>query len=273
MRFDVLQSISLAGTSATPNDDRLGAGDGVAWVIDGATDLGEPGLVGTRGGAAWIAQEANSAFTAAGDASVDAICKGASARIHRRFEAVRTRAPLGAWELPSASFLLVRAMVAGVECGWLGDCAALLKRGDTVERIGPLASKQAETDHAASLADHDLGQKIRSGPVRDSLRMARASDDRRVLGVDPAMVDHVGRAVLPAAPGDELLLMTDGFAALVDVYGVFDDAGLMAAVSTNGLADVALQLRQIEEDDAGCSRFARFKRSDDATALWLRLAA
>jgi len=55
MRFDVLQMISLAGDAASANDDRVGASDAIAWVIDGATDLGEPGLLGTRGGAAWIA--------------------------------------------------------------------------------------------------------------------------------------------------------------------------------------------------------------------------
>ena len=80
MRFDVLQMISLAGDAASANDDRVGASDAIAWVIDGATDLGEPGLLGTRGGAAWIAMEANAAFAAAGDASIRSICNGAAAR-------------------------------------------------------------------------------------------------------------------------------------------------------------------------------------------------
>ena len=52
MHLDIVQSLSIAGDSAKANDDRAGAGHARAWVIDGATDLGDPGLVGSRGGAA-----------------------------------------------------------------------------------------------------------------------------------------------------------------------------------------------------------------------------
>ena len=63
MHFDLLQSISLAGDISVPNDDRAGSARGHAWVIDGATDLGPPGLVGAQGGAAWLASVAQAAFT------------------------------------------------------------------------------------------------------------------------------------------------------------------------------------------------------------------
>ena len=65
--------------------------------------------------------------------------------------------------------------------------------------------------------------------------------------------------------------MTDGYATLIDDYAQFDPAGLFAAVRTQGLAQVAIQLRALEAEDAACTRFPRFKASDDATALWLRV--
>ena len=273
MRFDLLQSISLAGDIAVANDDRAGSSDALAWVIDGATDLGEPGLVGSRGGAAWLALEADAAFAAAGDASIDAICKGVFARLARRFAAQRTRAPISAWELPSASFLAARVGKEGLACRWLGDCAGLLKRGDTVERIGPPASKDDENASAAALAEHGLGLKQRPQPIFEVLRAARERPDRYILGVDPAAAAHLGGAVLPCNVGDELLLMSDGFAALIDVYGLHDEAGLFAELATSGLTGLALQLRAIEQEDGDFGRFPRFKGSDDATALWLRIAA
>ncbi|MFA6123558.1 MAG: protein phosphatase 2C domain-containing protein [Sphingomonas sp.] len=273
MRFDLLQSISLAGDIAVANDDRTGSSDVLAWVIDGATDLGESGLVGSRGGAAWLALEADAAFAAAGDASIDAICKGVFARLARRFAAQRTRAPIAAWELPSASFLAARVGKDGLACRWLGDCAGLLKRGDTVERIGPPASKDDENASAAALAEHGLGLKQRPQPILDALRRSRGRVGRYALGVDPAAVEHLGGAVLPCAAGDELLLMSDGFAALVDVYTACDLDGLFGELATLGLAGLALRLREIEQADADFTRFPRFKRSDDATALWLRIAA
>lgn len=274
MHFDLIQSMSLAGDDLIPNDDRGGSADALAWVIDGATDLGEPGLVGARGGAAWLAQEANLAFAAAGDDTIEAICDMVVTRVARRFTAVRQRAPQGAWELPSASFLAAQAVPGGLRFAWAGDCMALVKRGDRVERAGPRADRRDdEVAHAAALAAHGLARKQRPAPILASLREQRARPGRAVLGVDPQAVAPLAFATLPAMPGDELVLMTDGFAALIDQYRAFHPANLFAALAEQGLAGLAERLRAIEGADADCARYPRFKISDDATALWLRCAA
>ena len=86
MHLDVIQSLSIAGDSSKANDDRAGAGHAHAWVIDGATDLGEPGLLGNRGGAAWIAAEADRAFTAAPeDGSIEQTCRIVFEQVAARF--------------------------------------------------------------------------------------------------------------------------------------------------------------------------------------------
>lgn len=92
----------------------------------------------------------------------------------------------------------------------------------------------------------------------------------RVLSVNPEHM-RVATSAAACAPGDELLLMTDGFAALVDSYGAYDAASLMEAVWAHGLAALAAELRGIEQADSACTRYPRFKVSDDATALWLRI--
>lgn len=272
MRFDLLQSISIAGDAAKANDDRCGAGDRLAWVIDGATDLGEPGLLGTRGGAAWIAMEADAAFAAAGDDDLRSICEGVFARVSARFEAVRTRDPLARWELPSAAFLAARIEGDALEAAWLGDCAILVRRGDAVSHIGPLADiKDGERDHAMGLAQHGLGEVGRAAPIMESLRRARERPDRLVLGTEPAMADAMRMASHAISPGDDVLLMSDGFSALIGDYAALTAPALMAAIGDAGLVPLFDRLRAIEREDAACTRFPRFKRSDDATALWLRI--
>ena len=95
-----------------------------------------------------------------------------------------------------------------------------------------------------------------------------------MLGVAAeASLSSISTAETRVAGGDDVLLMSDGFAALVDAYGAYDGPGLFAAVAERGLAALAVELRAIERDDAACRRFPRFKASDDATALWLRIAA
>ena len=268
MILHVIQSISLSGDAAVPNDDRAGAIDGLAWVIDGATDLGPPGLVGARGGAAWLAREADLALAVAPEASLEAMIAGIADRLAARFAAVRTREPAGRWELPIAAMLATRLDGDVLETALLGDCVGLLACGERVTRFGAVEeSREAESAAAARLG---AGAKVRSPEILASVRAGRGAPDKRVLGVDPATARPT-MARLPIAPGDDLLLMTDGFAALVDVYQEFDATSLVAAMRSEGLAALAGRLRQIEAGDAVCRVWPRFKASDDATALWVRV--
>lgn len=268
--FDVIQSISLAGDAASANDDRAGASARRAWVIDGATDLGPPGLVGDQGGAAWIASSADRAFAAAPEAGLTAILPGVFAALAQAYHDARGRDPVGRWELPSAAFLCVALADQRIELAWLADCACLHLRGATVRRLGPQPSR-AETQEAEAMrsAGLELLPK-RSAPTLERLRANRARPERRVLGVEPGHADAVHYETADIAPGDELVLMSDGLAALIDDYGVALDA-FAALLRAEGLHGLAARLRAIEADDADLRRFARFKPSDDATALWLRV--
>ncbi|RYY27422.1 MAG: hypothetical protein EOP62_07575 [Sphingomonadales bacterium] len=270
MQLDVLQSISLAGNSAVPNDDRSGSSARLAWVIDGATDLGPPGLVGSQGGAAWLASEAQAGFFTAADAPIAQIYAHVGARLIAAYAAARTREPEGRWELPIASAIAARLTPDALEIGWLGDCAALHLRDGTVTRLGPQGDRGAESARAASLAQHGLGNVKRNAPILADLRATRGRPTMRVLSVDPQHMVVETQSVA-CAPRDELLLMTDGFATLIDDYAIHDPASLMAALAEKGLATLAAELRAIEREDAACTRYPRFKTSDDATALWLRI--
>lgn len=272
MHFDLIQALSLAGASDTPNDDRAGAAHAHGWVIDGATDLGPPGLMGERGGAAWLAGEAQAAFAAAEDAPIEAMCGAVARRLADAYGAARTRDPLGRWELPMAAFLAARLAGDALEVAWLGDCVGLLRSGDRVTRLGPVReARDAEAERAAGMAEHGLGNVRKSAPILDSLRASRSRPGVAVLGVEPETMAMLETARVPCAPGDELLLMTDGFAALIDAYAAFDEAALMDALAAEELTGLGIRLRGIEREDAACTRFPRFKISDDATALWLRI--
>lgn len=271
MHFDLIQAISLAGDSAKANDDRAGVGHAHAWVIDGATDLGDPGLVGPRGGAAWIAAEADRAFAEA-EGSIEAICRTVFARVAQRFAADRMR-DAEPWEIPSAALLAVAVADNVVDCGWIGDCTAFLIRDGAAAALGPQPDvRDGESDLAKSVAHHGLGAH-RVAPVLEALRKARANPARRVLGVDPAGADHILYSSQPCVAGDEMLLMTDGFAAITELYHVLRPDDLPALLAGEGLHGIAARLRAAEHEDKDCTRWPRFKRGDDATALWLRVAA
>lgn len=275
MHLDLIQSLSLCGDPATPNDDRAGATATRAWVIDGATDLGPPGLLGDQGGAAWLAATADAAFGAAGAGDLMTTCAEVFGVVAARFAAEQRRPPVAAWELPSAAFAAVQLTAGTLEAAWAADCALLHRTATSgaVRWITPAPDRSRESADAAALGPGATGSTRRTPAVLNDRRRARGRAGRKVLGIDAAATRAiVSHAAAPVATGDSLLLMSDGFSALVDAYGAYDAATLFAAVAADGLAALAVELRAIERADAACRRFPRFKASDDATALWVRVA-
>ncbi len=264
MHFDLIQSISLAGSITTPNDDRCGATSQRAWMIDGSTDLGPPGLMGSQPGAAWLAAIASRAFAAAETNTLCDTLDDVYARTAAAYAAERVRDPIDAWELPSAAFLAIALTDGALDLAWLADCVCLAMRGEGIIRLGP----QPSTDETEQARVHA------TGPERplEMLRAERMRPERHILGVDPAHRAHVEHLRVPVEPGDEVLLMTDGMAALVDDYGMPLDS-FIALLRTEGLPALAVRLRAIEAEDGARALYPRFKGSDDATALWLRISA
>lgn len=270
MHLDLIQVISLAGKPDVPNDDRVGCGERHAWVLDGATDLGEPGLVGERGGAAWLAGKAHLAFGGAGGPLAQ-ICGGVFDAVCAAFANERRREPVAEWELPSAAFAAVAIEEDEIACAFAADCVAIHRREAGAAYLTPPPNRTAERADAASLGSEAMASGLLSPAVLMDRRAARQRP-RKVLGVDAGRShSSTGYSRAPVARGDDILLMSDGFAALIDTYEAYDAASLAAAVRDRGLAALAEELRAIERADAACIRYPRFKRSDDASAIWLRV--
>ena len=122
----------------------------------------------------------------------------------------------------------------------------------------------------AALASAELKEVALCGtfPGRGSLELAKHRD--RVERLARRAGPRAQQASLLEISGD-LVLMSDGFAALFDTYRACTPHTFMTQLREQGLAELALRLRQIERDDAACVRYPRFKMSDDASALWLRV--
>jgi serine/threonine protein phosphatase PrpC len=197
------------------------------------------------------------------------------------FEALRKRPPSDTWEMPFSSMMFVAENAQGVEALWFGDCAALVKRdGAPVELVGDaLDKRQNEAQRAARLAQK-TGLSPANGINRpeflEALRKSRnhvnTVEGSWAFGPDVRAADHVSGKRIAAPSGAMLLLCSDGFLALASDYGAYDPDALVAAAQSKGLKALCEELRAIELEDAEGRKFPRFKTSDDATALLLRVA-
>lgn len=280
MSLAVIEHLSLPGDPAKANEDAFGHGGSEAVVIDGATPLGDSLMPGPSD-AAWIAQFGARRLMAHlrdGDGARKAL-RATLADTQKSFEALRRHAPEEMWQTPCASMMLAVAGEGGVEFLWFGDCAALVKQGDApVTVIGETFEKRADEARRAQALAREKKLSPASGLSRPefitSLRSSRNrinSGNYWLFSPDVKAAAHVSRRVMKIKPGSEILLLTDGFLALASDYGAYSVDSLMDAAINKGLAILGEQLRTIEADDSGGDKFPRFKKSDDATALLIRI--
>jgi hypothetical protein len=279
MSLILLESLSLPGDPAKANEDSFAAWDRAALVMDGATPLGDPLMPGTSD-AAWLAgfgARRLMAHLKDGDAPRDALAH-ALADAEKSFSALSKNPVREKWEIPCASMILAAETKAGLECLWFGDCTALLQQGEQCLVIGEAFDKRGEESKSARRIA--LEKNLQPAPdlnrpeILSHLRAARArvnSGSYYLFSPNPRAAAHAARKTVKPKPGDILLLASDGFLALATDYGAYNAKSLVAAARDKGLGALGEQLRAIENGDPLGEKFARFKKSDDATALLLRV--
>lgn len=281
MTFELLQSLSVPGDPDKANDDAFQAEARAAAVFDGATGLGGSLMPGPSD-AAWIAQfgvRRLMAHLRDGDAPVEAI-RAALEDTKTSFTGLRRRAPKERYEIPYASMILAVAEANAVAAFWFGDCALLVQHPDGRTAVvgEALAKRAAESNRARMLAEAKglppvgaLSRAEFTPHIRTARNLVNTERGGWLFSPEPRAADHVATATVETPPGTHLLLCSDGFLALASDYGAYDAPGLVAAARDKGLIALSQEVRAIETDDPEGRRFPRFKQSDDATAVLLKV--
>lgn len=271
-----VESISLAGDRAKQNDDTLGFTNAAAWVIDGATDLDTARLTGAASDASWLAQMANaSLYRHAGECDLRTLIARASA------EALAAMPPqsgdIERWRWPIASLLICAERDDLIEGAHLGDCRVFALGAD-----GAFYQSGADPDHADEESANAAKQSDSDKPLLERTEtIARLRRGRALLNTPgnawtfcthAPCADHAAMWSFKMQRPGHVLLMTDGFSALADRYNAYDGPGLVRAAIDKGLEELGRELRAIENADAGSSLHPRYKKSDDATAILMRLS-
>jgi serine/threonine protein phosphatase PrpC len=280
MTFTLIDSITAAGNPAKANDDAWMAGAMLAAVIDGATSLNDPIMPGSSD-AAWLAHLAAERLTmhdSRGD-SLKAL-RATVTDIEDQFLRQRSRPPIAMHEMPCASMMLLQVNDHTVDALWFGDCSAILCHpcGDVIVVGDALDKRLMEASQVAALAAKQGVSTASTTTRAEFLPALRESRDRYnngdgawLLTPDPDCVDRAKCASFTVDKDTLILLASDGFTALITDYAVYDAAGLVAAAIEKGLAALLAELRAIEAQDPDGAKFARYKKSDDATAVLIRI--
>ena len=286
LKFEIIDSISDPGSVDRTNEDAFGSNKHSAFVVDGATGLDDRQLMPNAGSdAAWLADHAIDHLTKnltwgadIRDAVSDCIMAAKS-----EFESTTRRESVDRYAWPSASLALAHIDGDNLVLAGLGDCTVYAEIAGQIEVFSPLADYASfESDWASNHIRQAGGfgnkKDLLSNPeTLASLRAARSLQNTSqsgvwTLGLVPDAANHLETKKLRLADPTFCLLCSDGFSALVDAYDRYNPRSLLEIARSNGLNALNQELRHIERKiDPEGHRYPRFKQSDDATAVLIKI--
>lgn len=268
------------GFDARVNEDVATVVDGAAWVIDGATSLGDRTVTGRTTDGEWLSDRFDSLLRERvhDDATLTDIVRRCTEAVREEFAGHVGGGEIPEESKPSGAIALARWDGETVSYLVLGDCSVVLAGPEGTEAVlgeGPREYDEQVVERMATLIrdqgyDYEEAWEAVQPDLRSNRRMKNQPDGYWTLGFDPASVDHAvtGRHRLAATTAG--LLFTDGFEHLATTYDVFADWDTLASyVCRNGLERAFTVLRAVERSDPECERYPRLKPSDDASAVAL----
>jgi len=280
LRLEICAAVSDAGGSV--NEDIVGYTGDCAWVIDGATGVGN-GLTDESSDAAWFARTADAALRELLPNSVDLAtaevlrlvvkhCREALLREARREAVDRS-------EYPCAAIALVRVRAGGLELTTLGDCRIVYRDPEGVVQLFGSSRIEIFERRALGLMARLLhnNPELQSSELRRDLapqlqenrRSMNTSGGYWVLSIDEEAINHLDQVNIPST-GQLVALASDGFLRLVDLFHAFPPAGLLEIRDNAEARSKLKELRRLEAEDPQCRAFLRVKPSDDASFMAIR---
>ncbi|WP_230532611.1 protein phosphatase 2C domain-containing protein [Microvirga roseola] len=281
--FTILDRISQAGHPDKANEDICGASGDWAWVIDTSIFPGTRPVMHRKSDATWLAAFADERLSNLAPHAEDGptLVRHVIEEARTAFMAVapEERHDFVTW--PLGAMTLVRRRGDVLDAWTFGDTTAYLRRPDgTVTTLGDGPNlRDAEAAKAAELmqAAGSRPTAILDEPVflqwlgERRERQRKSGVPAALLSFDPRAVERLRHETAPCEEGTAILLASDGFSALVDLYQAMDAKALMEAALASGLEPLARMAREIEtETDPDGKLYPRFKQSDDTTVILLR---
>jgi hypothetical protein len=273
----VVEKISVP--AGVINDDRVGYAGNILWVIDGATDASANKLLPGESDATWLAEKFHRNFLEQAPAfggELTVLVERTTEKVARDYMAERISDAPDRGYHPSAACLVASIRDGMAEILSLGDCQLFMAQpgaksqlcgvdrsrlGDraAIERIRKAAKEQGLNWHAAHAQLHSRSAEFR--------QMMNKRGGYGVLSLDVPPPELIHREEIPIQPGTRLLLATDGFTRLYEIFGAYTENTLLEAAFERGLASLVAELRRLEDQDPDCTSAARIKKRDDATAI------
>ncbi len=295
----VKDKICMAGSKNRVNEDIFGYSlkYGLFWVIDGATGLTDNALISLDeygSDAQWFSHFTNQTILKLienkppnNNLNKEEYIKNLLTQtveiLNEEFLKIKNCTPIDKYEEPCASISIIFAPENdnNICCASLGDCPIIIQNKDLkiqsltgcekLEELDKISSKHALPYLKKGINFTKMRQKIRKILFKHR-NMMNSDKGYWILSLEKKAIEHIKFYNFKKQQIKDILIMSDGFYAIVDKYKKYSNNGLIDASITHGLQQIYKEIREIEcSIDANGTKYPRLKQSDDVTAMLISI--
>ncbi len=262
------------------NEDTYGATKSMAWLLDGATGL-DSLLIENRSAANWFVNTFSDVLKILSNELTDIssmdLLRQVSDKVRDLYQQQIKNCPADTLP-PSSTLVMVREFDEKIEICALGDSRAIFdlkESGITTFGSSPIEDFDNEVLQkleSLRLEDPNISLPLATEHLHSDLMTIRQRKNTAngywVLCPVDNPFDHMQVIQLEKDEivGGEILVATDGFLRLSEVFGHCDNGHLLR-MNDSQLGATFEKLRQLEKGDQSAIHYPRLKCSDDATCL------
>jgi len=278
MQLEILEQITSAGKKNKVNEDIIIIENNYYLILDGATGLGKQNIPNCQSDAQWFVEQFKKYFkkNISKFEIIEKIIFNTLKNIEDLYLEIVSDLPSEKYQYPSAGMILAhKHKIDYMDFYRLGDCEAFVKSNDKIKKVFN-SSYLSELDNYSI---KKMQEYIKAGFSTKEARkriMYILQNNRNKMNVKNGywvlsiiksdiqnIIEHIEKITIPIKHNDLILLASDGYSALMDRYG--------KNIFQFNLKDELNIIRNIENDDNNLVKYPRLKKSDDATALLLKV--
>jgi hypothetical protein len=262
------------------NEDVGGTTARAAWVLDGATGVGEDGFTPGATDVQWYVRQFDEFLREHIDdyeRGLPAVIESGIRAVAEEFAETTGGCDVDPAARPSAACAIVRWTETTLETFVLADCALLLTFADSevrhytddrpylrrLEREAERGMYRLATDRG--LTTPEARDRIRPKLGHDRRKLRRSSQ-HYALCLEPGAAEAGYYARFDVTRIDHFRLLSDGVGRLVETFSTFSTWREAAEwIDRHGIEATIDRLRTIERSDSRCLEYPRIKVHDDAT--------
>ncbi|MBY6071225.1 protein phosphatase 2C domain-containing protein [Marinobacter salsuginis] len=276
MKLTCLEKVCVPAEQKKVNEDELYCSESVAFILDGATGLGEPLINNEESDASWFVRNLKSFFTSRlnDNESVEESLFYAVKKTKYLFDEITSKSDVRKFQVPSSGLILVHLKDHTLSIHRLGDCEIYCLLEDGKIWTLPKSPLESFDNHSISL----LQKEIAAGKPFSDARKAIAPTLRRTRSkmnspggysaLSPGLeyMKHLETKKLDAKKVSKILLCSDGFSISFKQYGICKVDDILSSRAPS-LKKIIKEIRKTENDDKSLLKYPRLKPQDDATAI------